>query len=238
MISSQTIDNIAIENCVIDFEMLQTEGYCIVPGVLSKSHCESLRNMFDEEQRYRQTVNMSQYHFGKGKYRYFNDELPYLVSSLREHFYHRLVCLANQWSQNLSLNQSYPKAYDNFLKECEQFGQSKPTPLILRYRANDYNRLHQDIYGDISFPFQMVILLSQPKHEFVGGELILVEQQPRKQSIPRVVHVKQGEMAIIANRYIPRQSSRGYFRAQLRHGVSRIISGERFTLGIIFHNAR
>jgi hypothetical protein len=180
---------------------------------------------------------MARYRFGRGEYQYFAYPLPSLVDRLRTGLYRDLAPIARQWMEDLRLAAEYPDGHPAFLEICHAAGQQRPTPLLLRYREGDYNALHQDIYGKIFFPFQVIVCLSEPDLEFTGGELLLVEQQPRAQSVGRAIRLLQGEGIVITTRYRPAKGSRGFYRTNYRHGVSPIESGERFTLGIIFHDA-
>ncbi len=180
---------------------------------------------------------MARFRFGRGEYQYFSYPLPALVDELRRTLYKQLVGTARDWMAALSLPLEYPPDLAAFTKESSARGQTRPTPLLLHYREGDFNCLHQDLYGDIFFPFQVIICLSKPGEEFTGGELLLVEQRPRAQSIGHAIHLEQGEAVVITTRYRPAKGSRGYYRPNFRHGVSPVLSGERFTLGIIFHDA-
>jgi hypothetical protein len=180
---------------------------------------------------------MARYRFGRGEYQYFAYPLPPIVEELRQGLYPRLAGAARDWMAALSLDGDYPDHLDPFLAQCHEKGQVRPTPLLLRYSAGDYNCLHQDLYGEVVFPFQVVFCLSRPHEEFTGGELMLVEQQPRAQSMGQVLRLEQGEAVVITTRYRPAKGSRGYYRTNFRHGVSPVESGERYTLGIIFHDA-
>jgi len=180
---------------------------------------------------------MERYRFGRGEYQYFAYPLPALVAELRSALYPFLVETANEWMEALSLAGNFPADLDHLLKHCHAEGQKKPTPLLLRYRCGDYNCLHQDVYGEIVFPFQVIICLSRPGVEFTGGELLLVEQRPRAQSAGHVIHLEQGEAVVITTRHRPVRGLRGFYRANFRHGVSPLLSGERYTLGVIFHDA-
>jgi hypothetical protein len=180
---------------------------------------------------------MARYRFGRGEYQYFTNPLPDLVEKLRRELYGPLAKTAAEWMQAMNLPQDYPGDLPGFLERCHEAGQQRPTPLLLRYGSGGFNCLHQDLYGEIFFPFQVVIGLSQPDQEFTGGELLLVEQQPRAQSIGHAIRLEQGEAVVITTRYRPAKGSRGYYRTNFRHGVSPLLSGERYTLGIIFHDA-
>ena len=180
---------------------------------------------------------MSRFGFGRGEYKYFSDPLPNLVSELREGAYPKLAAIANVWAGQIG-GPLFPESYREFLKVCHKAGQRKPTPLLLRYEAGDFNCLHQDLYGEIAFPFQMTVFLSQPGTDYVGGEFILVEQRPRMQSRATALLPEQGQAVIFHTRYRPVEGTRGFYKANLKHGVSPVRSGLRFTLGIIFHDAK
>ena len=193
--------------------------------------------MYADATLFRSRIDMQRYRFGRGEYQYFAYPLPPLIAKLRTALYRLLAPVAREWMAALSLPADYPACLDVFLERCHAAGQCRPTPLILRYGPGDHNCLHQDIYGAIVFPFQVVTALSHPGTDFTGGELLLVEQQPRAQSVGRVAHLEQGEAAVITTRYRPVKGTRGYYRTNMRHGVSPILSGERYTLGLIFHDA-
>ena len=180
---------------------------------------------------------MARYRFGRGEYQYFAYPLPPDVERLRVALYRDLAPIGREWMRELGLQADYPDDLAGFLRLCHAAGQNRPTPLVLRYRAGDYNALHQDLYGDVVFPFQVICCLSEPEREFTGGELLLVEQQPRAQSVGRAIRLAQGEAVVITTRYRPARGTRGIYRTNYRHGVSPVETGERFTLGIIFHDA-
>lgn len=218
---------------------LDQYGYALTRPLLRTPECREVIDLFDDDQRFRSTVNMRQVRFGSGIYRYFDHPLPDVVAALREHFYPPLAGIANDWAARLRQDSGYPTQLEAFLKTCRDHGQTKPTPILFRYETGDHNALHQDLYGDIAFPFQVVTVLSQPE-AYSGGELVLVTQRPRAQSLVEVVTPTRGQMLIFPNRYRPvlgKQRGRHY-RATIRHGVSRLRSGERYSLGIIFHDAR
>lgn len=218
---------------------LDEDGYAITPRILSGGQCRRLAGFFDDEQiRFRSTVNMASHNFGRGVYRYFDYPLPPEVLALRRSFYPGLAAIANDWSGRLRQELNWPPSLSEFTAHCHAAGQSRPTPLMLRYREGDYNCLHQDLYGALYFPLQVVVLLSTPGDDFAGGELVLVEQRPRMQSRPMIVPLMQGAAAIVPVRERPRRGVRGYHRCKMRHGVSRITAGERLTLGLIFHDAQ
>jgi len=219
------------------FDNLWKHGYQRLGNLLTRVQCEQLRSLYDHGSNFRSRIDMARYRFGRGEYQYFAYPLPPLVDSLRTSLYHDLAPVAHQWMEQLKVPARYPDKLAEFLRVCRGAGQQRPTPLLLRYREGDYNALHQDLYGAIVFPFQVICCLSQPEIEFTGGELLLVEQQQRAQSIGRVVPMSQGEAVVIKTRYRPARGSRGFYRTNYRHGVSTVESGERFTLGVIFHDA-
>src|SRR5512146_680617 len=216
---------------------LRQTGYARLGPLLSREQCESERALYSQSKLFRSRINMERFRFGRGEYQYFAYPLPPLVTELRHALYPRLFGLANEWMKSLGITADYPPNLDAFLKRCHAHGQKRPTPLLLRYVAGDYNCLHQDVYGEIVFPFQVVFGLSRRDEEFTGGELLLVEQRPRAQSVGHAIRLQQGEAVVITTRYRPAHGARGFSRTKLKHGVSPILSGERFTLGIIFHDA-
>jgi uncharacterized protein len=218
-------------------EALQASGSSVVPGLLSGSACTELRDMYGCERLFRNRVVMARHHYGRGEYQYFAAPLPPLVLQLRRQLYAELAPIANQWHQQLQRTERFPPQLEEFTRRCQEAGQLRPTPLLLRYAQNDYNCLHQDLYGAHVFPLQVAILLSQPGRDFAGGEFVLTEQRPRLQARVEVVPLQQGDAVVFAVNERPIQGARGIARAKLRHGVSRIRQGERFTLGIIFHDA-
>lgn len=214
-------------------ESLRENGHASLGTVLDADQCRALAGLYGSPERFRSRIVMQQYRFGRGEYQYFAYPLPPAVEHLRAVLYADLAAAASRWSGT-----EFPAALPDFLGQCRAAGQPRPTPLLLRYRAGDYNCLHQDLYGDVVFPFQVVVGLSRPGIDYQGGELLLVEQQPRAQSVGRVVPLAQGEAVAITTRYRPVQSTRGVYRAGIRHGVSPVHAGERYTLGIIFHDAK
>jgi hypothetical protein len=218
---------------------LSDRGYAVTDPILTLAECNSLVALFNDANRFRSHVIMERYRFGIGDYKYFVNPLPEVVAELRSSAYPHLAEVANQWAEMLSEDAPrYPREHADFLKICHKARQTKPTPLMLHYEAGGYNCLHQDLYGEVSFPLQMVFLLGQQRHDWEGGEFILVEQQPRAQSKPQVVLADCGQAIIFPTRYRPVKGARGYYRVNLRHGVSRVHSGTRYTLGIIFHDAK
>ncbi|WP_332693233.1 2OG-Fe(II) oxygenase [Bosea sp. (in: a-proteobacteria)] len=217
---------------------LDAHGVGLTGRLLDVGACAALRGLYGEPAHFRSRIVMARHGFGRGEYQYFAHPLPEAIAALRPLVYARLAPIANRWNETLGIAQRYPGSLDQFLALCHAAGQQRPTPLLLKYGAGDYNCLHQDLYGDLFFPFQMVILLSQPGRDFTGGEFTLVEQRPRMQSRPEVVPLAQGEAAIFAVQHRPVEGTRGAYRVNLRHGVSRVRGGERYTTGLIFHDAR
>ena len=217
---------------------LDSHGVGLTGPLLDAGTCAALRALYAEPRHFRSRIVMARHGFGSGEYQYFAHPLPEAIAALRPLVYAQLAPVANRWNGRLGIAQHYPAELDDFLALCHAQGQERPTPLLLKYGPGDYNCLHQDLYGDLFFPFQMVILLSQPGRDFSGGEFVLVEQRPRMQSRPEVVPLQQGEAAIFAVQHRPVEGARGAYRVNLRHGVSRVRSGERYTTGLIFHDAR
>ena len=219
-------------------EALDAAGAAVLGPLLEPEECRELAALYDAgEERFRSRVVMARHGFGRGEYKYFADPLPPAVARLRTALYRRLAPVANRWSEAMGLPVRYPAEHAEFLARCHAAGQAKPTPLLLRYGAGDYNCLHQDLYGEHAFPLQVVVLLSAPGEQFEGGELVLTEQRPRMQSRAEVVPLRQGEAAAFAVNHRPVRGGRGTYRVAMRHGVSRVRRGERRTLGIIFHDA-
>ena len=228
-----------VENLAWDgiAEALDARGYGLTGPLLTPEECEALAAAYDDDALYRSRVVMARHNFGRGEYKYFNYPLPPLIDGLRQAVYPRLAPVANRWAAAMSMDRRYPPTLRGFLKQCHDAGQRRPTPLILRYGAGDYNCLHQDLYGDMHFPLQLAVLLDRPNKDFRGGEFVLTEQRPRMQSRARVVPLMQGEGVIFAVNQRPVQGTRGAYRVTLRHGVSDVESGRRHTLGVIFHDA-
>ncbi|MEQ8955301.1 MAG: 2OG-Fe(II) oxygenase [Gammaproteobacteria bacterium] len=217
---------------------LLEQGYGRLPRLLSVAQCRQVSAYYDDPAiAFRKRINMASHGFGRGEYKYFAYPLPDPVQALRKSLYPPLARIANQWNRHLRMEGNWPKTLPGFLRRCHQAEQRRPTPLMLSYQAGDYNCLHQDLYGEVYFPFQVIVLLSKPGRDFLGGELVLVEQRPRMQSRPQVVPMEQGDGIVIPVREKPRMGNRGYHRTQMRHGVSEIGKGGRLTLGIIFHDA-
>lgn len=225
------VDGAALEGA------LDAHGYATAP-LLDADECRALAALYDDKARFRSRIIMQRHAFGQGEYQYLRYPLPPLVQTLREALYPRLAPIANRWHERLGEATRFPPTLDRFLATCHGAGQTLPTPLLLKYGAGDYNRLHQDLYGEHVFPLQATILLSAPGPDFTGGEFLLVEQRPRLQSKGEIVPLAQGDAVIFAVRERPVAGARGDYRAALRHGVSRVHSGHRMTLGIIFHDAR
>ena len=221
-------------------ESLSARGYAVTTPILTPAECQAIAALYNDETRFRNHVIMERHRFGLGDYKYFGHPLPEIVVSLRASAYPHLAEVANQWAEALGDSHSpYPPDHATFLKTCHKAGQTRPTPLVLHYEAGGYNCLHQDLYGEVAFPLQMVFLLGQPGQDWQGGEFVLVEQQPRAQSKAEVVPAdRQGQAILFTTRYRPVKGSRGHYRVNLRHGVSRVHRGTRFTLGIIFHDAK
>ncbi len=218
---------------------LDRDGVAVLPELLAAGECSSIAALYDDSRQhmFRSRVVMASHGFGQGEYKYFSYPLPAPLPELRAGLYERLVATANRWNASLGLPLVYPPSLAEYLRRCHAAGQVRPTPLLLRYQTGDYNCLHQDLYGPMMFPLQVVVLLSAPGVAFDGGELVLTEQRPRMQSRPIVVPLRQGDAAAFAVSHRPVQGSRGFYRVNMRHGVSRIRSGSRSTLGLIFHDA-
>ena len=216
---------------------LDERGHAVLPGLLGAAECGELAALYERDEAFRSRVVMARHNFGSGEYKYLRYPLPAQVTALREALYPRLAPLANQWHERLRLASRFPPNLASYLACCHAAGQQRPTPLILKYEAGDYNCLHQDLYGEFVFPVQATVLLSRPGRDFAGGEFLLVEQRPRMQSKVEVVPLGHGDAVLFAVNHRPVASARGFYRAKMRHGVSRLHSGRRFTLGIIFHDA-
>lgn len=236
-----TDDGIAARIAGLDWpalaHALDTVGHATTGVVLSAAECDAMIAYYADEARFRRRVVMQNHGYGQGEYQYFAYPLPDPVAELRRALYPPLAAIANRWNEALRIDDRYPDDHAAYRKRCHDLGQTRPTPLMLRYGPGDYNRLHQDIYGEEAFPFQVVFLLSCPETDFTGGELILTEQRPRMQSRAEVVPLTLGEAVIFPVRQRPAEGKRGFHRVAMRHGVSRLRSGSRYTLGIIFHDA-
>jgi hypothetical protein len=217
---------------------LDAQGCAILKGLLSPEECRELASLYPDDKNFRSRIVMGRHGFGRGEYKYFAYPLPDPIAQLRPALYARLCGVANRWNEAMGIDIRYPESNDAFLKRCHAAGQTRPTPLLLQYGAGDYNCLHQDLYGEHVFPLQVAILLSEPGRDFAGGEFVLTEQRPRMQSRPEVVPLVQGDAVAFAVHHRPVQGTRGFYRVNLRHGVSRIRSGHRHTVGVIFHDAK
>jgi hypothetical protein len=217
---------------------LDALGSAVLHRLLSREECEQLASLYSQDEPFRSRIVMSRHGFGRGEYKYFRYPLPEIVSALRTAIYPRLAPLANRWHELLRISVHYPQTHAEFLARCHQAGQNKPTPLLLEYGPGDYNCLHQDLYGEHVFPLQLAILLSEPGRDFEGGEFVMTEQRPRMQSRATVVPLRQGDGVLFAVHHRPAQGTRGVYRVTLRHGVSLLHSGRRYTIGIIFHDAQ
>ncbi|HJU19626.1 MAG TPA: 2OG-Fe(II) oxygenase [Stellaceae bacterium] len=216
---------------------LDLRGHVTIPGLLDPAECRALAALYPQEGLFRSRVVMQRHAFGQGEYKYLRYPLPPAVEALRQALYPRLAPVANCWRERLGETGAFPPTLDAYLAQCHAAGQQRPTPLLLHYEAGDYNCLHRDLYGALVFPLQATVLLSAPEADFAGGEFVLVEQRPRAQSRAEVVPLRQGEAVVFAVNHRPARSSRGWYRLLMRHGVSRIRSGQRTTLGLIFHDA-
>jgi uncharacterized protein len=222
----------------IDVAALDRDGYALIPGLLDADECASLIATYDDPAvAFRSTVAMARHGFGQGEYRYFARPLPNLVARLRCDLYPALATVANRWAAQLGTPTDWPERHSDLEARCHAVGQTRPTPLLLRYGPGDYNRLHQDVYGELVFPLQLLVLLSEPGRDFEGGEVVLVENRPRMQSRASVLPLRSGDAAVFPVRERPAASARGFARAGMRHGVSAVRSGHRHVLGIIFHDA-
>ena len=229
--------DIAAMNWEDHYHSLRNKGYVQIPGVLSKEECLHLQGFYDDSTLYRSVINMQRYRFGKGEYKYFSYPLPPVIQSLRELFYTPLSGIANEWMEQLNVDTRYPADHRDLISLCHKQKQNRPTPLILKYEAEGYNTLHQDLYGEVYFPFQVVFVLTQKEKDHKGGELVFIEQLPRAQSRAEVLAPDQGDAIIFTTNFRPVQGSRGFYRAKMKHGVCPLKSGTRYALGVIFHDA-
>ncbi|MSU98265.1 proline hydroxylase [Pseudomonas mandelii] len=218
-------------------QQIDQDGCAVIKSLLSAQACDDVSALYTQSAPFRSQVIMARHGFGRGEYKYFNYPLPDTVARLRRALYPRLVPIANRWYECMDLPTRFPATHEAFLQRCHAAGQERPTPLLLQYGPQDYNCLHQDLYGEHVFPLQVAILLSEPDEDFTGGEFVLTEQRPRMQSRPQVIRLKKGDGLIFAVSQRPVKGVRGYYRVTMRHGVSRLHSGKRHTLGIIFHDA-
>lgn len=222
---------------MIDSDTLASRGFVVAPGLIGPAECRALADLWPEKPRFRSHVVMQRHGYGQGEYQYFAYPLPERVEALRQALYPELAAVANRWNAELGLAKRFPPTLQGWLRQCHAGGQKRPTPLLLRYGPGDYNCLHRDLYGELVFPLQATVLLSDPARDFSGGEFMLVEQRPRMQSRGEVVPLGQGDAVIFAVNERPVKGSRGFHRTAMRHGVSILRGGQRFTLGIIFHDA-
>src|SRR6478735_6786946 len=240
-------DRIAPSTCAAEVRIAQYDwsriaadlngyGCAVIEKLLSRDECKRIASLYPEEQHFRSHIHMARHGFGQGEYRYFKYPLPDLLGELRTALYPRLAIVANAWNENMNIDQRYPVRHTEFLARCHNAGQTRPTPLLLQYVPGDFNCLHQDLYGDLAFPLQVAILLSEPSQDFTGGEFVITEQRPRMQTRAEVVPLRQGDAVAFAVHNRPVKGTRGEYRVNLRHGVSRVRSGMRHTLGIIFHD--
>ncbi|HZY39177.1 MAG TPA: 2OG-Fe(II) oxygenase [Mucilaginibacter sp.] len=218
-------------------ENLNGNGYAATNKILNNEDCAQLISQYCNEALYRKTVNMARHNYGLGEYKYFNYPLPPVVQALRESIYPNLAPIANNWMRVLNIDMQYPAHFEEFMANCHAQGQNRPTPLILKYGKGGFNTLHQDLYGDIYFPLQAVVFLTEPGIDYDGGEFVLIEQRPRAQSKALVLKPQKGDMLIFTTNFRPVQGSKGYYRVNMKHGVSELTAGNRYTLGIIFHDA-
>jgi hypothetical protein len=237
-----TANDVGSRLAAVDWESvaasLDGAGWALFEQILTQTECEELAALYDDDQRFRSTVVMARHGFGRGEYKYFAYPLPDIAAELRPALYAKLAPIANRWNERMGVAVRFPDTHAGFIARCHNAGQNRPTPLLLRYGKDDYNCLHQDLYGEHVFPLQVVFLLSDPESDFTGGEFVLTEQRPRMQSRAEVVPLRQGDAAVFAVHHRPVQGTRGTYRVNLRHGVSRLRSGKRHTLGIIFHDAK
>jgi uncharacterized protein len=217
---------------------LDEYGNALLPQLLQPGECDTLAALYPDDTHFRSRVIMERFSFGRGEYKYFRYPLPNIISELRTALYSNLQPVANHWNESMDIDMRYPEEHADFIQRCHQAGQLRPTPLLLQYRPGDFNCLHQDLYGEHVFPIQVTVLLSEPGRDFTGGEFVLTEQRPRMQSRAEVVPLDKGDVVAFAVHNRPVQGKRGYYRVNFRHGVSRLRSGSRFTVGIIFHDAK
>jgi hypothetical protein len=242
--SSVLTDHVSVSKRVnaIDWDRvsreLDSQGNTVLEGLVSPGECRNLASLYGRDELFRSRVVMARHGFGRGEYKYFAYPLPDLIAKLRTAFYPWLVPVANRWNEAMGLKVRYPDTHADFLVQCHRAGQVRPTPLLLQYATDDYNCLHQDLYGEHVFPLQLAVLLSEPDRDFTGGEFVMTEQRPRMQSRPMVVPLRQGDGVVFTVHHRPVKGTRGVYRVNLRHGVSRVRSGQRHTAGIIFHDAQ
>jgi len=218
-------------------EMMHQNGYAIIEKLLSEEQCEQVKAEYDNPTAYRKTVVMERYRFGLGEYKYFNYPLPDIIQTIRANIYPKLAPIANTWFKALNMDTQFPLKHTELLQQCHENGQQKATVLILKYDKGGFNTLHQDLYGDVYFPIQIVLFLNEPDKDFTGGEFVMTQQIPRAQSKAIVLKPKKGDVLIFTTNFKPEKGAKGYYRVNMKHGVSEVTSGERYTLGIIFHDA-
>ena len=216
---------------------MHAKGYAILPKILSNRECAGLKAHYKNPLAFRKTVVMERYRFGLGEYKYYNYPLPGIIQEIRKCIYPELAGIANKWMKVLNTGTTFPESHESLLALCNEHAQVKPTPLILKYGQGGFNTLHQDLYGEIYFPLQTVLFLSEPQQDYTGGEFVITEQIPRAQSKAIVLQPEQGDLLIFTTNFRPVKGNRGYYRVTMKHGVSEVQSGERYTLGIIFHDA-
>lgn len=229
------LEDIAWEQVARD---LDAEGNAVIKNILSTEECDEIRGLYDNEKLFRSRIVMERHGFGRGEYQYFRYPLPGLITTMRMSLYPHLAPVANRWNEAMKIEARFPATHAEYIAQCHRAGQDKPTPLLLKYGVDDYNCLHQDLYGEHVFPLQIAVLLSEPQKDFTGGEFVMTEQRPRMQSRPLVVQLRKGDGVVFAVHYRPVQGRKNVYRVNLRHGVSRLRSGSRYTLGIIFHDAQ
>jgi hypothetical protein len=232
---SNRIDAITESKLAADLDAF---GCATLEGLLSSEQCGEISRLYPEDNPFRSHIHMARHGFGKGEYKYFSYPLPQLVSTIRGQLYPKLVPVANEWNERMGLEPRFPLSHSNYIDQCHNAGQTRPTPLLLQYAVNDFNCLHQDVYGDLLFPLQVAVLLSRPVKDFTGGEFVLTEQRPRMQSRTEVVSLDQGDAVVFAVRNRPVRGAKRDYRVNMRHGVSRLKGGQRHTLGVIFHDAK
>jgi hypothetical protein len=220
------------------YRELDAEGNAVIKDLMSPDECDKIRALYDKDDLFRSNIVMERHGFGRGEYRYFSYPLPDLITTLRTSLYPHLVPIENRWNESMRIDVRYPSTHAEYIQRCHNAGQKKPAPLLLKYGTDDYNCLHQDLYGEHVFPLQIAVLLSEPNKDFTGGEFVMTEQRPRMQSRPMVVPLRKGDGVVFAVNHRPVQGKKSVYRVNLRHGVSRLQSGSRYTLGIIFHDAK
>ena len=212
-------------------------GYAVLDNILVEEECDNLKQLYDDPAMYRKTITMERYRFGLGEYKYFSYPLPGIIEQLRQEIYPKLAPIANSWMKVLNIQKRFPETLNGLLEECHEHNQLRPTPLILKYGEGGYNTLHQDLYGEIFFPMQLVLFLDEPGSDYDGGEFVLIEQRPRAQSKAIVLKPGKGDILLFTTNFKPVKGSKGYYRVNMKHGVSEVTKGQRHTLGIIFHDA-